>query len=37
MEMARAAGINWWTEYARVLDHLDQHGRIRWEEFVIPE
>lgn len=34
MELARTAGISWWPEYLKVLQHLQQHGRIRWEEFV---
>jgi hypothetical protein len=36
MEMAKAAGISWWPEYLRILDHLGEHGRIRWEDFVTP-
>jgi hypothetical protein len=34
MEMVRAAGIHWWPEYEKILNHLAQHGRIRWEDFV---
>jgi hypothetical protein len=37
MEMARVAGISWWPEYLKVLDHLALHGRIRWEDFTAVE
>ena len=33
MARAKAAGQPFWVEYQRVLDHLRQHGRIRWEDF----
>lgn len=30
----KAAGQPFWIEYQRVLDHLQHHGRLRWEDFV---
>jgi hypothetical protein len=37
IDLARASGINWWVEYDRVLRHVAEHGRIRWEDYPAPE
>ncbi len=36
MAMARtqAAGQPFWVEYERVLEHIREHGRLRWEDFT---
>lgn len=33
----RAAGQPFWVEYERVLEHLRDHGRLRWEDFTAPD
>jgi hypothetical protein len=33
LEIVRQAGIPWSSDYQRVLDHIDTHGRFAWEEF----
>jgi hypothetical protein len=33
IERTRAAGQPFWVEYERVLAHLREHGRLRWEDF----
>jgi hypothetical protein len=35
IDRTRAAGQPFWVEYERVLDHLREHGRLRWEDFTI--
>jgi hypothetical protein len=30
----QAAGLSFWVEYERVLQHLRANGRLRWEEFT---
>ena len=30
----QAAGQPFWVEYARVIEHLERHGRLRWQDFA---
>ncbi len=34
MARTRSANQPFWVEYERVLEHLRQHGRLRWQDFA---